>query len=286
MNVPKGEDFAEQTYARVVFDTMRDGVVVVDDKSLMRLANPACEKMFGFPASDLLGRHISLVIPDWNDIETADGGNGGKTEGRRQDGSLFPVDLSRAKAAVDGAYHLVCVIHDLTQEELLRHDASIDPLTGVLNRRDLLAKSGAELERAGRYSHPCTVLMLDIDHFKTINDTFGHAEGDVPLQRFAAACEEILRKNDMFGRMGGEEFAIVLPETNAEGGHQLAERLRARVAEIEIAAETERRHMTVSIGLAEQASADDNIEVLLSRADRALYRAKQAGRNRVVVGTE
>jgi diguanylate cyclase (GGDEF)-like protein/PAS domain S-box-containing protein len=282
MNVRKGEDFADQNYARVVFDTMREGLVVLDEKSLIRLGNPACERMFGHPADDLLDRHISFLIPAWDGVEDATDGTERKTEGRREDGSLFPIDLSRAEAVVDGAHHLVCIIHDLTDEELLRHNASIDPLTGVLNRRDLLAKGGAELVRAGRYGHPCTVLMLDIDHFKAINDTFGHAEGDVALQHFAAACEEILRKNDMFGRMGGEEFAIVLPETNAEGGGQLAERLRARVAEIEIAAEAGQRHMTVSIGMAEQTSADDNIEVLLSRADRALYSAKQAGRNRVI----
>jgi diguanylate cyclase (GGDEF)-like protein len=279
MNVRKGEEFADQSYARVVFDTMREGFVVLDEQSVIRLANAACESMFGYPTGDLLGRHISLLIPGW-------GGDDDAAEGRREDGSSFPIDLSRAEAMVDGADHLVCVIHDLTDEELLRHNASIDPLTGVLNRRDLLAKGGAELERAGRYGHPCTVLMLDIDHFKSINDTFGHAEGDVALQRFAAACEEILRQNDMFGRMGGEEFAIVLPETNSEGGHQLAERLRARVAEIEIAAESERRRMTVSIGLAEQSSVDENIEVLLSRADRALYNAKQAGRNRVALAAE
>jgi len=276
MNVRKGEEFADESYASVVFDTMREGLVVLDEKGLIRLGNAACENMFGYPAGGLLGRHISFLIPDWGGAEDT-------AEGRREDGSVFPVDLSRAEAVVEGARHLVCVIHDLTNEELLRHNASIDPLTGVLNRRDLLAKGGAELERAGRYGHHCTVLMLDIDHFKSINDTFGHAEGDGALQRFATACEEILRKNDMFGRMGGEEFAIVLPETKAEGGHQLAERLRARVAEIEIAAESEQRHMTVSIGLAEQTSAGDNIEVLLSRADRALYSAKQAGRNRVVL---
>lgn len=286
MNVRKGEGFADQSYARVVFDTMREGLVVLDEKSLIRLGNPACESMFGYPADDLLGCHISFLIPAWNGDEDAADGTERKGEGRRADGSAFPIDMSCAEAAVDGAHHLVCVIHDLTDEELLRHNASIDPLTGVLNRRDLLAKGGAELVRAGRYGHPCTVLMLDIDHFKSINDTFGHAEGDVALQRFAAACEELLRKNDMFGRMGGEEFAIVLPETNAEGGHQLAERLRARVAEIEIAAEAGQRRMTVSIGMAEQVSADDNIEVLLSRADRALYSAKQAGRNRVVLAAE
>jgi diguanylate cyclase (GGDEF)-like protein len=125
--------------------------------------------------------------------------------------------------------------------------------------------------------------MLDLDHFKQINDRFGHAAGDEALRRFAATCREILRKNDVLGRMGGEEFAVILPETEVGGGSKLAERLRQRVAEIEIESGRGRFGFTVSIGIAERAPGEGTIENLLARADRALYEAKEAGRDRVVV---
>ena len=297
MSVDSHGRFGDEAYIRVVFETMQDGLVVIDEGGTVRVFNPACERMFGYAADEVIGNNVRLLMPD-AESERHDGylahyartgqrgimGRQRELEGRRKDGTLFPLSLSVGEAMGEGGRNYIGVLHDLTDEVDLRRHASIDPLTGVLNRRDLLVRGGEDLARADRYGHPGTVLMMDIDHFKRINDTFGHAEGDEALRRFAAACEEVLRENDLFGRMGGEEFAIVLPETTVEGGRLLAERLRKRVAEIEISAEGKRLAMTVSIGVAAQRLGKDNIETLLSRADRALYRAKQQGRNRVVVG--
>lgn len=156
-----------------------------------------------------------------------------------------------------------------------------DPLTGVSNRRHMEYLLGRAIERARTAQQDLAVIMLDIDHFKQVNDNHGHAAGDQVLRDMASLCQTALRQFDRFGRIGGEEFLLVLPATGLDGGLLVAERLRAQVAAAEMAAGDTTLHITISLGVTTLHAADDNCDTLLQRADAMLYRAKDAGRNRV-----
>ena len=158
--------------------------------------------------------------------------------------------------------------------------ASTDGMTQLNNRRqfDLLAL--AEFERAVRYARPLSLLIIDIDHFKAVNDRFGHDVGDRVIIDVAMLCRRSMRGNDIAGRLGGEEFGILLPETHADEALVFAERLRAEVAALETDAGSERLTVTISMGLASREDAS-TLEQLYKHADVALYEAKHAGRNRV-----
>ncbi len=168
------------------------------------------------------------------------------------------------------------------QKELVQL-ATTDFLTAAYNRRHFLQLAGAELARAGRYGRPVTVMMLDLDHFKRVNDERGHAAGDEALKAFVGLIKDVLRDQDRLGRMGGEEFAIVLPETALDAAILVAGRLRSRLAVLDIpVGGGDPLRLTTSIGVAECKIRDgEGLEACLSRADVALYRAKALGRDRV-----
>jgi diguanylate cyclase (GGDEF)-like protein len=166
-------------------------------------------------------------------------------------------------------------------EKELHQQATTDPLTGILNRRAFFEKANQEVARSQRYLKTLSILMLDIDHFKLINDNFGHHNGDKVLRRFAQEAKKPLRTNDYISRVGGEEFAITLPETDLASAKKIAERVRQIVQELKIPIDQQLIDLTVSIGVAEYDPEETDIHPTLQRADQALYRAKEAGRNRV-----
>jgi diguanylate cyclase (GGDEF)-like protein len=160
--------------------------------------------------------------------------------------------------------------------------ATTDGLTGAFNRAELLASAQREMDAGQQSGLSLVVLMLDVDHFKAINDRFGHAGGDRALESLVATLRTGIRQIDLLGRLGGEEFAVVLPETPTASAESVAERLRAKVAEAPIPFGDRLIPMTVSIGLAAQLETDSSIEQVIARADDALYHAKRNGRNHVV----
>jgi diguanylate cyclase (GGDEF)-like protein/PAS domain S-box-containing protein len=163
--------------------------------------------------------------------------------------------------------------------------AQTDALTGISNRRHLFELAEHEFEIAARYQHPLTVLMFDIDHFKWVNETFGHAAGDQILQRVVQTAAAELRAADVIGRYGGEEFLVILPMTTAQQARPLAERILTRVAGMRTPTSKSYAVVTLSIGVAEMIHAprDASIEDVIRRADEAMYAAKQAGRNRITM---
>lgn len=163
-------------------------------------------------------------------------------------------------------------------EEHLQQLAGTDALTGLLNRRSFLSRAGQAL----RPQTPAAVLMLDLDHFKLINDSFGHPAGDAVLRTVSATLASGLRREDLLARFGGEEFAVLLPQTNARTALSIGERLRTAVMAQHAGAEIGGRRCTISIGIA-AGSGDLPIDVLITEADRALYTAKREGRNRCVL---
>ena len=163
--------------------------------------------------------------------------------------------------------------------------AHTDALTGVLNRRRFTDLAADELSRAQRHGTPVALLMMDLDHFKQVNDRLGHAGGDAVLRSFAATAEGVMRQGDVFGRVGGEEFAALLPQTTQEGAVVLAQRLRQRIAAQPAQVGGLALPFTVSIGVAAWHGPDDgeaSFDRLMMAADRALYAAKAQGRDRVV----
>lgn len=166
--------------------------------------------------------------------------------------------------------------------EQLKKLASTDPLTGVWNRRYLFTLAQQEFHRTQRYHRPFTVLMIDIDYFKKINDTYGHALGDEVLTVMSQTILNCLRKVDFFGRFGGEEFMAFLPETDTDVAVMTAERIRETLEKLIISTQNYLVSITVSIGVASYKLGDETVDVIIQRADKALYQAKNQGRNRVV----
>lgn len=207
----------------------------------------------------------------------------------KRDGTLFYNELNIAPLIDEQGRvtHFLGVLRDISEqiaiEEQLRELASTDPLTGLLNRRRFEGLVNQEILRSHRYDRPMVALMLDLDHFKLVNDAHGHACGDAVLMGFAAVIARGLRVHDVCARVGGEEFAAMLPETPIAAGLEVAERLRRSVEAMRTSWDGEEIAVTTSIGITQLTSWDQGYGSLIERADAALYASKQRGRNRVTV---
>ncbi len=198
-------------------------------------------------------------------------------------GALCCVDTKPRELSADQ----VAILQDLARlvvDELeLRLLATADSLTGSMSRRAFLEVARRDVLLARRHNRPLTCVMIDADHFKAVNDTYGHATGDRVLQRVVTVCRSQLRSSDYIGRLGGEEFALVLRETYTDAGVMVADRLRELISEEVFAADSGPFRITVSSGVAGLDGNTGGFEELLGLADAALYQAKAAGRNRTVL---
>jgi diguanylate cyclase (GGDEF)-like protein/PAS domain S-box-containing protein len=204
----------------------------------------------------------------------------------RIDGTPIWTLISMVPIVYDGEPADLATLIDITErksmEETLRRLATTDALTGVRNRGEFMRCLEAEIERARRYRRPLSLVLADLDNFKRINDRFGHSGGDEALRAFTASCMGLVRQQDVVGRLGGEEFGILMPETDGESALRLAERLRSKVEQLHIempGAGT--LQMTSSFGVGTLGADGDDAQALLARSDAALYQAKREGRNRV-----
>lgn len=208
----------------------------------------------------------------------------GSTVNYRKDGKPFDIEWTVAPIRDESGTitHFMAIQRDVTEREAMRHRleylARHDALTGLFNRQYTQKLLEQEIERCERYGTALSVLVLDIDHFKRVNDTHGHACGDVTLQHVAQLVADRIRTNDIVGRWGGEEFLVLLPHTTLDGAVEAAECLRAQIEQLE---PEDAPAVTISIGAAERATGE-SAESLFEAADVALYEAKEQGRNRVV----
>ncbi|MBI5717738.1 MAG: diguanylate cyclase [Burkholderiales bacterium] len=194
----------------------------------------------------------------------------------------FAVDINELKQREAALRSQIGLSEALARQ--LRELADTDALTGTQSRRAFLERGTEEFQRARRYGHSLCVAMLDIDAFKAVNDSHGHGAGDQVLARVAAMCMAQLRDGiDICGRLGGEEFGILLPETELAGAQVSAERLRAAIHDLLFEASGKTFAVSASIGVAALTPSDDGVAALIARADAALYRAKAEGRDRVVL---
>jgi len=197
-------------------------------------------------------------------------------------GIIFMVSAYRATRVLSDTLHYSYMLtHALSRaNEEAEKLASTDMLTGLNNRRAFTDLSNIQIEYCKRHENPVTAIILDVDHFKDINDKYGHAAGDAALQHLAEILQTITRSSDIIGRIGGEEFAVLLINTHVNEAVLVAEKLRNWIADHPVHIEEEYFSMTVSIGVA--SDNNYNLELLLNLADKAMYKAKQAGRNRVI----
>lgn len=300
-----------QQRVQAIIDLAQDAIIAFDADLGVSLFNPAAERMFGYDRGEMIGDTLRKLLPGIGD-ETGLGrivadcrpapvsvGRDGwrpdfgpsrtlpEFDALRRDGSIFPVEVAISSIDDPAGKLFTMVLRDISErkatEEELRRLATTDSLTGTANRRQFMETAEKELARLRRYGRAVSVLMLDVDHFKSINDNHGHAAGDQVLVGLADVCRDCLRECDIIGRLGGEEFAIVLPETDEAVAMEVAERLRHRLSEMRIQSRGGDIRFTVSVGVAAALSADISIEAALSRADHALYAAKRAGRDRVIL---
>jgi diguanylate cyclase (GGDEF)-like protein/PAS domain S-box-containing protein len=204
---------------------------------------------------------------------------------RSAQGRAFTAELAAIQMDYDGEPAVLVSLNDISQRKQLEAElfaqANTDALTGISNRRHFMIQAEQELRRAQRFERPLSVMMIDLDFFKQVNDTYGHAAGDTVLEKVVQTALESLRQSDTMGRLGGEEFAVLLPETDRRAAADAAERLRAHLAETPIDIGLKKLICTASVGVATLDRLDDSIDDLLRRADEALLRAKRNGRNRV-----
>jgi diguanylate cyclase (GGDEF)-like protein/PAS domain S-box-containing protein len=268
------------------FHTIPDGILVLD-----RAQRPVAwnDRLFTILSiAPAAARAAAMLAPELRHLpmpgRTAERGQGAalpvREERQLAGGSWIEV---RVAPIDDGGCVAVC--RDITEPKRLQQQlelrATTDGLTGVLNRAQFFHLARAALSHARRHRQPLSLMVLDVDRFKRVNDTHGHAAGDAALCHVARICREHLREGDHFGRIGGEEFAAVLPMSDALGAAQAAEKLRALIAAAPVPSGGGALRLTASFGVAEWSGPEETIEQLTGRADALLYEAKRSGRNQV-----
>jgi diguanylate cyclase (GGDEF)-like protein/PAS domain S-box-containing protein len=279
-----------------------NSVIVIDADGLIEYVNPHFEMTSGYVSNEVQGKRPSILNSGMQDEslfreawETISNGKiwHGEIHNKQKNGDLYWESATIAPVQnVDGKIvNYIAIKEDISDrkhmEAELQRMATTDSLTGVLNRRQLGRVAEQELKRAHRYGHITSVLMLDLDYLKQINDGYGHGAGDIAINRTAQAIKDNLRESDFIGRYGGDEFVIILPETDCDHAMILAERLRSAVAAQKLRYGTDKFSISISLGLAclesKESEPVPGFDTVTTLADQALYAAKAAGRNCVRV---
>ncbi len=277
-----------------------EGIYGVNVQGICTFINPAALAMLGFDEGEVIGRNQHELFhhhhgdgstypeADCPIYATLHDGRQRQVEDvfLRKDGAAISIQMTATPMYEDG--RLIggeVVFQDITQRKKIERElnrlATTDSLTGIANRRSFFERMETELARTKRFGEPASLLMVDLDHFKRVNDTYGHSIGDSVLQHFAGLAGQRIRQIDSFGRLGGEEFGIVLVGTNESDALQFADNLRQYVADTPVQTSKGVVRFTVSIGVTGFGPDDPTPDAILVRADDALYQAKAAGRNAV-----
>lgn len=288
---------------QALVDSAYDGIVSINDAQEIKLMNPAARDMFGIsPEDPVEGTLLEALLPQRyrkrheqylgsfkaSPVASRPMHSRAAVVGLHRSGHEFPIEVTIAKIRVGEATEMTAVLRDISERarliEELKVAATTDPLTGCANRRRLGEMLAHELQRCRRFNHRFSLLMVDIDHFKRINDGHGHPAGDGVLTGLADRLKKCVRDVDLVGRWGGEEFLVLLPETDQVAASECAERIRATIADSPFEHDGLKLEVTVSIGVTTSNCTMKGTDNPVERVDRALYAAKEAGRNRVVCG--
>lgn len=273
----------------VLIENMSDGVLVLDARNRLVDINPAAESLLEIKAKSCIGKPVETVLSAWSDmVNTFYEVHDIRTEvplGKPPE-SYLDLKISALYDDQNRFLGRLVVWRDIsllrkTQNEL-QEQAIRDPLTGLYNRRYLNETIDRELSYALREAQPLCFVLIDMDHFKSVNDTFGHGIGDALLQRFAAQLLNQTRIGDIVCRYGGEEFLVILPNVTTDIAFQIAERWRRSVQENTILNQNGEIKLTISCGISEFPANGASCDLLIAVADKALYHAKAMGRNRVI----
>jgi len=302
-----------QSRWRTIYTSIRDALIILSPKGNIIDVNPGAEQLFGYRSYELKGRGIQLLLaePDRSQYQAVlarllqeEAVTQIELPMLAHDGSVLSTELDSNPMWWHGERQYLWIVRDLSGRKQLEEKrneslfldllqnlsakdefaqemarrAVTDPLTGAYNRARFDERLAEELDRVDRHKTSLTLILLDIDHFKKVNDTYGHPAGDHVLTELATIVRERLRSIDLFARWGGEEFAVLAPDTDDEGANHLAEKIRFAVEQHDFG---EVGRVTVSMGVAGYRSGESAGQ-LLRRVDIALYQAKEAGRNRVV----
>jgi diguanylate cyclase (GGDEF)-like protein/hemerythrin-like metal-binding protein/PAS domain S-box-containing protein len=287
--------FESQERFRIAFEFASVGIGMIDlDGNIFEVNNQLCE-IFGYGKEELQKMNVlDFWLPEERataqaEYRKAAAGAKSRTIFERRylnkQGEILIAEVTRGLArSQDGKpLYFIVSFRDITESKrlqlMLEEQASTDPLTGTMNRTRIEERASFELMRSDRYGDKLSLVMIDLDNFKVVNDTYGHRAGDRVLRGFCDIARNCLRATDVLGRWGGEEFVALLPETSLKGAQLLADRLRTTLEALRFDSEIK---VTASLGVAGYREGDE-LATLMGRADAALYRAKQAGRNRVVV---
>lgn len=290
----EGLEYSENLY-RTIFEYTGTASIIIDEDTTILLANSEWERISGYSREELENKMswTTFVVPE--DLERMVkyhrerriGHSGAPTRYEfrfiNRSGQIFT--MVNTIGMIPNSKRSIASLMDITERKMLENQlrilATTDPLTGAYNRRTFFELGSAEFTRSLRYKHCLSVLMMDIDHFKLVNDSYGHNVGDITLSTLVANCLSVLRSIDILGRVGGEEFAVILPHTSGQESMLVAERLRLVIEKNVMETENAFFFITVSIGVAELRHDDLSIDDIIKRADQALYLAKNNGRNRV-----
>ena len=272
-----------------IFEGMRDGVLVLDARDRIVDINPTARRIVGSSSSEVIGRPVKEIFSGRQGLVDSYDGSGEVHRELSMGGGEAEkfYDLVMSPLYDRRKHHIgrLLVLRDISDrkhaEEELRRLATTDSLTKMFNRGHFLELSKREVGRALRYRRPLSLMMIDIDHFKRINDNYGHDAGDRVLQSFAVIGRNQIRDVDIFGRLGGEEFAILLPDTDFSSAGEVAERLRREVENTRVSVEHDTAKITISIGVSTVSGSIQDLDSLMISADKALYKAKWEGRNKV-----
>jgi len=289
----------EQAKIKAMAEASYDSLVMVDAKGIVLFWSPAAETMFGWSNEEAIGSEIHDLIAPLHYHEEAKSGlkefaltGTGKVmesvmefDALRKDKSIIPVERSVSSFQIDNDFFAVGILRDVTERKKLEKELTLlartDKMTSLYNRGYFMELAEHEIDRSLRYNTSLAIIMFDADKFKNINDQYGHDIGDKVLIRIAETVTSVVRKADVVGRLGGEEFAVLLPETSMLDAQKVAEKIRVRIQTESIATPRSGNvSCTVSLGIAEFNESIGDVELLLKLADTALYRAKAAGRNR------
>lgn len=286
-----------ERHFRRLFESMQDVYYRTDTQGVVQHVGPGVRRVLGYEPHEIEGHTAESYYPQSKDRDAFKAaimahGEVSDFPGQmvRKDGTVIDISISShalfdhngAFAGVEGLYRDVTQRKNLERE--LQRLATTDVLTGMANRRSFLEVAEATFQRARESHAPLTVLMLDLDHFKTINDRFGHLEGDRVLAEFAQATKHQLRASDTVGRLGGEEFGLLLPHTLPAEGADIATRILEAIRALELTDSNGQHYgVTTSMGLGTLSPGDRSLHDLLDHADQALYLAKRRGRNQLAV---
>ncbi len=298
------ELYRSESFLSTIFDSFHDPFSIVNRDYRIVKFNDAFSRIKNLPAKDLLGKKCyealhgrDSVCDDCVIAKTFQSKDpcAKEKQVRQANGTEIWIEIYTYPILDQqrNVTHVVEYTRDITDRkkseaekkqliENLNHLSTTDSLTGLCNRRALTETLYYEIERAQRYNTDLSLILCDVDKFKPINDTYGHAAGDAALQAVSEALKTMLRKTDILGRYGGDEFMIILPETTLNGAKLLAEKIRLAVSGVELpVAKNEQISLSISLGVAGCCAPAESIDTLVRLADSALYQSKQGGRNRV-----